>query len=127
MVLSLSRTGQCWDNALAESFFASLEGELTDTQPWPTWAAARRAVVEYTGWYNGTRLHSTLGYLSPGRIRDLNRKGEPQASSLTSHQLCPSRHLLTVVQSGGEVQCKWRILATVGHMNFASAASPVTL
>ena len=65
MVLSLGRTGQCWDNALAESFFASLKGELIDLQAWPARAGARRAIVEYIGWYNGTRLHSTLGYLSP--------------------------------------------------------------
>jgi transposase InsO family protein len=63
--LSVGRKGQCWDNAVAESFFASLKGELTDTRAWPTRAAACRAVVEYIGWYNGTRLHSTLGYRSP--------------------------------------------------------------
>jgi putative transposase len=68
VVLSLGRTGQCWDNALAESFFASLKGELIDTRPWATRAAARRAVVEYIGWYNGTRLHSTLGYQSPAEF-----------------------------------------------------------
>jgi transposase InsO family protein len=68
VVLSLGRTGQCWDNALAESFFASLKGELTDTRPWPTRAAARRAIVDYIGWYNGTRLHSTLGYRSPAEF-----------------------------------------------------------
>jgi len=53
------------DNALAESFFASLKGELIDLQAWPTRAMARRSVVEYIAWYNGTRLHSTLGYRSP--------------------------------------------------------------
>jgi transposase InsO family protein len=63
--LSTSRTGQCWDNALAESFFASLKGECLDHQPWPTRAAARRATVEYIAWYNGTRLHSALGYQTP--------------------------------------------------------------
>jgi transposase InsO family protein len=63
--LSVGRKGQCWDNAVAESFFASLKGELIDTRAWPTRAAACRAVVEYIGWYNGTRLHSTLGYRSP--------------------------------------------------------------
>ena len=68
VVLSLGRTGQCWDNALAESFFASLKGELIDIRPWPTRAAARRAVVDYIGWYNGTRLHSTLGYRSPAQF-----------------------------------------------------------
>jgi transposase InsO family protein len=65
VTLSVGRTGQCWDNALAESFFSSLKGELVDTRPWPTRAGARRAVVEYIGWYNGTRLHSTLGCQSP--------------------------------------------------------------
>ena len=65
VTLSAGRKGQCWDNALAESFFASLKGELIDTRPWPTRAAACRATVEYIGWYNGTRLHSTLGYRSP--------------------------------------------------------------
>src|SRR5262249_30355428 len=61
VTLSHGRTGQCWDNALSESFFASLKGELIDTRPWPTRAAAIRAIVDYIGWYNGTRLHSTLG------------------------------------------------------------------
>jgi transposase InsO family protein len=63
--LSTSRTGQCWDNALAESFFASLKGECLDHQPWPTRAAARHATVEYIAWFNGTRLHSALGYRTP--------------------------------------------------------------
>jgi putative transposase len=63
--LSTGRTGQCWDNALAESFFASLKGECLDLQPWPTRAAARRATVDYIAWYNGTRLHSALGYQTP--------------------------------------------------------------
>jgi transposase InsO family protein len=65
VTLSTGRTGQCWDNALAESFFASLKGECLDQQPWPTRAAARRATVEYIAWYNGTRLHSALGYMTP--------------------------------------------------------------
>lgn len=74
VVLSLGRTGQCWDNALAESFFASLKGELIDVQAWPTRAGARHAVVEYIGWYNGTRLHSTLGYQSPAEFEAPTRK-----------------------------------------------------
>jgi putative transposase len=65
VTLSTGRTGQCWDNALAESFFASLKGECLDQRPWPTRAAARRATVEYIAWYNGTRLHSALGYRTP--------------------------------------------------------------
>ena len=66
--LSTGRTGQCWDNALAESFFASLKGECLDLQPWPTRAGARRATVDYIAWYNGTRLHSALGYQSPNEF-----------------------------------------------------------
>jgi transposase InsO family protein len=73
VTLSHGRTGQCWDNALAESFFASLKGELIDTRPWPTKAAASRATVEYIGWYNGTRLHSTLGYRSPAEYEEDNK------------------------------------------------------
>ena len=68
VTLSMGRTGQCWDNALAESFFASLKGECLDQQLWPTRAAARRATVEYIGWYNGTRLHSALGYQTPNEF-----------------------------------------------------------
>ena len=66
--LSHGRAGQCWDNALAESFFGSLKGELIDLQAWPTRARARRAVTEYIGWYNGTRLHSSLGYQTPAEF-----------------------------------------------------------
>jgi len=73
VMLSHGRTGQCWDNALAESFFASIKGELLDLQAWPTKAAARRAIVEYIGWYNGTRLHSSLGYRSPAEYEAHNK------------------------------------------------------
>jgi putative transposase len=73
VTLSLGRTGQCWDNALAESFFASIKGELLDHQAWPAKAAARRAIVEYIAWYNGTRLHSTLGYRSPAEYEEHNK------------------------------------------------------
>jgi transposase InsO family protein len=64
--LSVGRRGQCWDNAVAESFFATIKTELLHRQPWPTRAAARQAIFEYIeGWYNTRRRHSTLGYLSP--------------------------------------------------------------
>jgi transposase InsO family protein len=68
VTLPVGRKGQCWDNALSESFFSSIKGELLDLQPWPTKAGARRAIVEYIGWFNGTRLHSALGYLSPAEF-----------------------------------------------------------
>lgn len=63
---SMSRLGSCWDNAVAESFFATLKGELAPPGAWPTRAAAHRALFEYIeAFYNGERRHSTLGYLSP--------------------------------------------------------------
>jgi transposase InsO family protein len=66
MVQSLSRPRQCWDNAVAESFFATLKGELIDTRSWATRAQVRRAVFEYVEvFYNRQRLHSSRGYLSP--------------------------------------------------------------
>ncbi|XCM77593.1 IS3 family transposase (plasmid) [Kitasatospora sp. HUAS MG31] len=64
--LSVGSTGQCWDNALAESFFATLKRELIGERPWPSRVAARSAIFEWIeGWYNIRRLHSTLGYRSP--------------------------------------------------------------
>ena len=72
ITLSVGRTGQCWDNALAESFFASLKGECLDQRAWPTHASARRAIVDYVGWFNGTRLHSALGYVTPNEYEATN-------------------------------------------------------
>jgi transposase InsO family protein len=66
VVLSVGRKGECWDNAVAESFFATIKRELIDTRAWPTRSGLRRQVFEYIeGWYNSRRLHSSLGYLSP--------------------------------------------------------------
>ena len=66
MQASMSRKGNCYDNAVAESFFSTLEFELVMTADWRTRAEARTAVFEYIEtWYNRKRRHSTLGYLSP--------------------------------------------------------------
>jgi len=63
---SMSRAGDCWDNAVVESFFATLKRGLVHRQSWPTRGALTRALVHYIdGWYNPDRRHSTLGYLSP--------------------------------------------------------------
>ncbi|MEV7676910.1 IS3 family transposase [Streptomyces sp. NPDC088752] len=64
--LSVGRTGQCWDNALAESFFSTLKNEPGDTHTWPSRAAARTAISEWIeSWYTLRRLHSSLGYRTP--------------------------------------------------------------
>lgn len=66
VIASMSRKGDCWDNAVAESFFATLELELIMRRDWPTRDDARRAIFHYIeAWYNPRRRHSTLGYLSP--------------------------------------------------------------
>ena len=66
LTVSMSRAGECLDNAVAESFFATLKAELVDTRTWPTRAAARLAIFEWIEvWYNRQRRHSTLGYLTP--------------------------------------------------------------
>ena len=66
MACSMSRKAECWDNAVAESFFGSLKEDLIYRQKFDTKAQGRAAIVEYlVGFYNVKRLHSTLGYLSP--------------------------------------------------------------
>lgn len=63
---SLSRVGNCWDNAVTESFFATLKIEAIMARPFRTHAEARAALVTYIErWYNPLRLHSSLGYRSP--------------------------------------------------------------
>ena len=65
-VKSMSRTGDCWDNAVAESFFASLKGEVLDHLTFATRAEAVSAIDDYIdGFYNVQRLHSSIGYVSP--------------------------------------------------------------
>lgn len=66
IVCSMSRRGDCWDNAVAESFFATLKVELVHDAAWPSRTAARGDLFEYLElFYNAQRRHSALGYLSP--------------------------------------------------------------
>ena len=63
---SMSRKGDCWDNAVAESFFASLKTERVFLKKYRTRDEARRDIINYIEmFYNSKRLHSYLGYLSP--------------------------------------------------------------
>lgn len=63
---SMSRPGNCWDNAVVESFFATLKTELIHGRPYHTRQDARTEIFAYLeGFYNRARRHSTLGYLSP--------------------------------------------------------------
>ncbi|MFE5550088.1 integrase core domain-containing protein [Streptomyces sp. NPDC056534] len=64
--MSAGRTGQCWDNALAESLLSTLKNELGDSRPGLSRAATHTAIFEWTeSWHNLHRLHSSLGYRHP--------------------------------------------------------------
>jgi len=68
MIPSMSRKGDCYDNAVAESFFASLKNELTWHRTFQSRDQARSAIFDYIEvFYNRQRLHQTLGYVSPAR------------------------------------------------------------
>lgn len=63
---SVGRTGICYDNAVAESFFATYKKELIHTRPWPDLLTVKADTFEWIeGYYNTTRRHSTLAYLTP--------------------------------------------------------------
>jgi putative transposase len=66
LVASMGTVADAYDNAVAESFFATLKCELLYRRPWPRREDARRAIFEFIeAWYNRRRRHSTLGYVSP--------------------------------------------------------------
>jgi len=74
MTCSMSRKGNCWDNAVVESFNATLKTELIHRQRWQTREEARAATYEFIEvWYNRKRLHSTLGYRSPEEFERVQR------------------------------------------------------
>jgi putative transposase len=73
--VSMSRTGNCYDNAVMESFFSTLKCEWVHYQDYQTRAQASLDVFEYiAGFYNTVRRHSTLGYLSPNEFEAKDRK-----------------------------------------------------
>jgi putative transposase len=66
ILCSMSRKGDCWDNAVAESFFSTLKAELVHRTDYVSRSQARASVFEYIeAFYNGRRRHSALGYVSP--------------------------------------------------------------
>lgn len=65
IVVSMSRKGNCWDNSPMERFFGSLKSERLDNCRFTTRAQARAEILDYIGYYNADRLHSSLGYISP--------------------------------------------------------------
>jgi putative transposase len=73
IISSYSRAGNCWDNALMESFYKTLKRELLNDAGFKTKDEARHALVSYIElYYNGIRKHSALGYLAPREYEELN-------------------------------------------------------
>ncbi len=82
---SMSRRGNCWDNAPVESFFGTLKQELVTRRRFTTREVARREVFEYIEiWYNRQRRHSSLGYLSPAEFERRALAGSARATDLSS-------------------------------------------
>lgn len=77
---SMSRKGDCWDNAVAESFFGTLEQELVSEASWRDMSEARRDISAYIhNYYNCERLHSTLGYFTPQAFEAKYNRPAPEA------------------------------------------------
>jgi putative transposase len=88
IAVSMGSKGDCYDNAVAESFFATLKKELVHRRSWPTRRELTSEVFEYIeAFYNRARRHSTLGYLSPADYenRTLFNDGASLAASRLAH------------------------------------------
>lgn len=82
--VSMSRKGNCWDNAVMERFFGSLKSECTNGKNYLTREHAKRDVISYIEmFYNSKRLHSTLGYLSPLEFELKNQISLSRMSTFT--------------------------------------------
>jgi putative transposase len=81
---SMGRTGSCLDNAVAESFFATLKVELVHRQHYRTRAQARASIFRWIAWYNVRRLHSTNDYLPPLEWEQRHRHSHSLPSTLAA-------------------------------------------
>jgi putative transposase len=93
IAVSIGSVGDAYDNAAAESFFASLKKELLYRHSWPTKDAARTAIFDYIeSFYNRVRLHSTLGQRSPEQYEN-RTAGEPTVA-LAASRLAHSHNMI---------------------------------
>lgn len=87
---SMGSTGVCWDNAVAETFFATLKKELIYRRAWPTRQELIGEIFEYVeAFYNRQRRHSTLGMLSPVEFEEGPRRStvqDPRSNNNINHQ-----------------------------------------
>ena len=65
IIQSMSRKGNCWDNAVAESFFKTIKNEWLYRFKYTSYDQLHGSIKDYINWYNTERLHSSLGYISP--------------------------------------------------------------
>lgn len=78
---SMSRKGNCWDNAVAESFFKTLKTEMVYHRKFETRAQAKLEIFDYIEvWYNRKRRHSALGYITPAQVEEKIRKNKKEAA-----------------------------------------------
>ena len=90
---SMGSVGDCFDNAMCESFFATLECELLDRTRWETQAEARPAIFDFIeGWYNTHRRHSGLDYDSPIDYEKRHETANPAATPENGFAGCPQSH-----------------------------------
>ena len=97
ITVSMSRRGDCWDNAVVESGFATLKRDLVSQERWATRAEAQAAVAEYLQWYNLQRRHSALGHLSRLRSRRATSVASPNLGVHETGASPSSRRAITLV------------------------------
>ena len=89
LIGSMSRKGDCWDNAVAESFFATLKKEYVYHSEFMTRAEAMLGIFDYIeAWYNNERIHTTLGWFSPNEFEAIySQKGKTGKKEITELKL----------------------------------------
>lgn len=94
LIGSMSRKGNCWDNAVAENFFGLIKKEMINHLHFATRNSAELVVFDYiNGWYNSQRIHSKLGYMSPNEFEAVNH--ERVDAKFNSVKCCKKPKLLT--------------------------------
>lgn len=87
IIQSMSSTGNCYDNAVAESYFKTLKVEEINSKHYRTRDEARTSIADYIDYYNNKRLHSTLGHMTPSECRELKLRNQ---QSITNHPIEPT-------------------------------------